>query len=100
MLAAGVDVGMIERFAQNLPPRVEMAKRGAFAWGVFVFKKPEVPKPKNAAFVFVKPHAVTDKVVGLVKGYFTGKGIKVLGEGSIKAEEVRRGGRDDIGREE
>ena len=57
------------------------------------------PVPKVGtmhAFVFVKPHAVTDKVVGLVKGYFAGKGIKVLGEGSIKAEEVRRGGRDDI----
>ena len=41
MLAAGVEVGMIERFAQNLPPRVKMAERGAFAWGVFAFKKPE-----------------------------------------------------------
>ena len=41
MLAAGVDVGMIDRFAQNLPPRVKMAERGAFAWGIIAFKKPE-----------------------------------------------------------
>ena len=40
MLKAGVEIGMIERFAQNLPPRVKMAERGAFAWGVFAFKKP------------------------------------------------------------
>ena len=42
MLAAGVDVGMIDRFAQNLPPRVKMAERGAFAWGIIAFKKPEL----------------------------------------------------------
>ena len=48
MLAAGVDIGMIERFAQNLPPRVKMAERGAFAWGVIAFKKPDAGESVTA----------------------------------------------------
>jgi glutathione S-transferase/nucleoside diphosphate kinase len=43
---------------------------------------------KNAAFVFIKPHAVTPAVISLVKGYFAGKGITVLSEGRIASEEI------------
>ncbi|KAJ1462413.1 nucleoside diphosphate kinase [Pelagophyceae sp. CCMP2097] len=42
----------------------------------------------NAAYVFVKPHAVTDAVVGLAQGYFAGKGFKVTSCGTITAEEI------------
>jgi len=43
---------------------------------------------KNHAFVFIKPHAVTDKVKDLVKETFEKKGITVKKEGSIEAEEI------------
>merc|ERR1719440_1270141 len=43
---------------------------------------------KNAAFVFIKPHAVTDKVKELVKAGLEAHGIKILKEGSIKAEVI------------
>jgi len=43
---------------------------------------------KNAAFVFIKPHAVTDKVISLVKGYLAGRGVRVLAEGRIAGEQI------------
>ena len=43
---------------------------------------------KNTAFVFVKPHAVTEDVKSLVKTTLEGKGLKVLTEGEIKSEEI------------
>lgn len=42
----------------------------------------------NQAFVFVKPHAVNDKVVELVKEKLKAAGLKVTGEGSISAEQI------------
>jgi nucleoside diphosphate kinase len=42
----------------------------------------------NSAFVFLKPAAVTDKMKELVKDIFEKKGIKVLKEGTIPAEEI------------
>jgi len=80
----------------KLPANNKMAHYGANPEGT----KWDVSKPqsfdgtskqrgaRNAAFVFIKPHAVTPAVVGLVKGYFAGKGVSVVGEGSIKAEEI------------
>eukprot|EP01062_Namystynia_karyoxenos_P000605 TRINITY_DN10220_c0_g1_i1.p1 TRINITY_DN10220_c0_g1~~TRINITY_DN10220_c0_g1_i1.p1 ORF type:complete len:339 (+),score=165.41 TRINITY_DN10220_c0_g1_i1:114-1130(+) len=44
--------------------------------------------PKNAAFVFVKPHAVTGKVNTLVKEQLQAKGIKILGEGDLSSEVI------------
>lgn len=44
--------------------------------------------PKNSAFVFLKPAAVTDKMKELVKDTFEKKGLKVLKEGSIAAETI------------
>mmetsp|Transcript_33561 Transcript_33561/g.76412 ORF Transcript_33561/g.76412 Transcript_33561/m.76412 type:complete len:160 (-) Transcript_33561:9-488(-) len=43
---------------------------------------------KNCAFVFIKPHAVTDKVKELVKETLAGKDIEVKKEGSIEAVDI------------
>jgi nucleoside diphosphate kinase len=43
---------------------------------------------KNSAFVFIKPHAVTDKTKELVTKTFEEKGISIKKEGSIEAEEI------------
>merc|ERR1711939_702108 len=43
---------------------------------------------KNSAFVFIKPHAVTDKVKDLVKETLTARGIKISSEGSIDADTI------------
>jgi len=42
----------------------------------------------NAAFVFIKPHAVTDKVKELAKKGLEDKGIKILAEGSLTGEVI------------
>merc|ERR1719305_1312841 len=47
-----------------------------------------VPGPKNAAFVFLKPAAVTDKMKDLVKSTLEKKGLKILKEGSIEAATI------------
>jgi len=44
--------------------------------------------PMNAAFVFIKPHAVTDKVKALAKSGLEAKGIKILAEGSLTGEVI------------
>merc|ERR1719324_2106739 len=46
------------------------------------------PPAKNSAFVFIKPHAVTDKVKALAKAGLEAKGIRILKEGSIKGEVI------------
>lgn len=51
-------------------------------------KKNEGPAEKNQAFVFIKPHAVTDAVKSLVSNGLTEKGITILSEGSISSEEI------------
>lgn len=42
----------------------------------------------NAAFVFIKPHAATDKVKELAKRTLESKGIKILAEGSLSGETI------------
>lgn len=42
----------------------------------------------QSAFVFIKPHAVTDATKALVKEGFGAKGIKIVTEGSLSAEEI------------
>jgi len=42
----------------------------------------------SSAFVFIKPHAVTDNVKKLVSERFAAEGIGVLSEGSIAAEKI------------
>merc|ERR1719456_881753 len=46
------------------------------------------PPAKNSAFVFIKPHAVTDKVKALAKAGLEKNGIKILKEGAIKGEVI------------
>jgi nucleoside diphosphate kinase len=48
---------------------------------------PEKPL-KNQAFVFVKPHAVTDKVNALVRDELKSKGITILEEGELTSEVI------------
>ena len=44
--------------------------------------------PKNSAFVFIKPHAVTEPTKELVKEALLAKGLTILSEGSISSEEI------------
>jgi len=45
----------------------------------------------NSAFVFVKPHAVTDATKALVKSGLEAKGIKITAEGALTAEQIDEG---------
>jgi len=45
-------------------------------------------KTLSAAFVFIKPHAVTEPVKAFVKKSFAEKGFKVISEGPISAEKI------------
>lgn len=47
-------------------------------------------KPKNDAFVFVKPHAVTDKTNKTARDRLVERGLRITGEGDIKSEEIDR----------
>jgi len=46
---------------------------------------------KNSAFVFVKPHAQTEAVVGLVREEFAARGISITSEGKIDAATIEKG---------
>lgn len=45
----------------------------------------------NSAFVFIKPHANTSATQTLVKNTFKSKGIKVVTEGELTAQQIDRG---------
>merc|ERR1719352_6552 len=45
-------------------------------------------KPKNMAFVFVKPHAVTPACNKTVKEGLIAKGLKITGEGDLTADVI------------
>jgi len=51
----------------------------------------EEPAVKNCAFVFVKPHAVTDAAKETVAEGLRAKGIKIVSEGTITAEQIDKG---------
>jgi hypothetical protein len=44
--------------------------------------------PTNSAFVFIKPHAVTDKVKELASETLSKNNIKILSQGTITSEEI------------
>jgi len=46
------------------------------------------PNSRNAAFVFVKPHANNDKVKALVKKMLQDKGLKIDSEGAISSQDI------------
>lgn len=48
----------------------------------------EAAEQTSSAFVFIKPHAVTDEVKTLVKNKLAEAGISVVSEGTIKAETI------------
>mmetsp|Transcript_594 Transcript_594/g.841 ORF Transcript_594/g.841 Transcript_594/m.841 type:complete len:338 (-) Transcript_594:164-1177(-) len=50
----------------------------------------DVPACSNMAFVFVKPHAVTEKVVALAKAKFEEVGINITKEGSIDGPTIAK----------
>jgi len=50
--------------------------------------KPAAGALKNKAFLFIKPHAVTDAVKALANSELTKKGFSILAEGEIKAEDI------------
>jgi len=50
----------------------------------------DIPACSNAAFVFVKPHAVTPKVVELVKAKFAEESFTVLSDGAIAGETIEK----------
>ena len=50
---------------------------GSALSSLFGESKPPSKMTTNSAFVFIKPHAVTDKVKELVKSGFAAKGVKV-----------------------
>eukprot|EP00746_Dinoflagellata_sp_MGD_P140364 gnl/MRDRNA2_/MRDRNA2_73621_c0_seq2.p1 gnl/MRDRNA2_/MRDRNA2_73621_c0~~gnl/MRDRNA2_/MRDRNA2_73621_c0_seq2.p1 ORF type:complete len:328 (+),score=90.47 gnl/MRDRNA2_/MRDRNA2_73621_c0_seq2:96-1079(+) len=50
--------------------------------------KAQPDSSKNSAFVFIKPHAVTDKVKALAKSGLEAKGIKILAEGSLSGKTI------------
>eukprot|EP00933_Yihiella_yeosuensis_P055054 TRINITY_DN536_c0_g1_i1.p1 TRINITY_DN536_c0_g1~~TRINITY_DN536_c0_g1_i1.p1 ORF type:complete len:334 (+),score=115.92 TRINITY_DN536_c0_g1_i1:69-1070(+) len=60
---------------------------GALAGAAYYFSQP-AGKPKNAAFVFVKPHAVTPKTGDLVRKELQAKGLTVTSEGSLTSEVI------------
>jgi len=63
-----------------------LAGVGALAGAAYYFSAPG--KPKNSAFVFVKPHAVTPATNKLVRQDLEAKGLKVLSEGELTSEVI------------
>lgn len=59
---------------------------GALAGAAYYFSQPS--KPKNAAFVFVKPHAVTPKANALVRDQLKAKGLAIKSEGDLTSEVI------------
>ena len=48
-------------------------------------------KKKNSAFVFIKPHANTTATQNLVQATLKAKGITVLSEGELSADQIDKG---------
>merc|ERR1719343_1477304 len=100
MLDAKVPLGAIKAWSVDPQVLVEEGKMGSIFDALedmdadaCLAKTVEVaklnkPAAKNSAFVFIKPHAVTDKVKELVKAGLEAKGLKILQEGSIKGEVI------------
>jgi len=68
--------------------RVGLGVAAAAGLGATYYFTRPAGKPQNSAFVFVKPHAVTDKTNELVKNRLLEKGLKVTSEGSLTSEVI------------
>jgi len=56
--------------------------------GARVAPAPATTSDDNVAFVFIKPHAVTDKTKALVEKTLKAKGITILNQGSISSKDI------------
>lgn len=67
-----------------------VAGLGAAGGLYYYFNAPKAVKgaPKNAAFVFVKPHAVTSAATAMVREGLEAKGISITGEGVLTSETI------------
>lgn len=63
-----------------------VAGAGALAGAAWYLSQPG--KPRNAAFVFVKPHAVTAETNKLVRSELQAKGLKITSEGDLTSEVI------------
>mmetsp|Transcript_83054 Transcript_83054/g.192938 ORF Transcript_83054/g.192938 Transcript_83054/m.192938 type:complete len:332 (+) Transcript_83054:73-1068(+) len=63
-----------------------VAGAGAVAGATWYFSQPG--KPRNAAFVFVKPHAVTPQTIKLARDELAAKGLKITSEGDLTSEVI------------
>merc|ERR1712159_525142 len=72
-----------EDFDENWANRMEGVVAAAEA-----AKGSESSGLKNKAFLFIKPHAVTDAVKALAKESLSNMGLNILSEGEIKAEDI------------
>jgi len=63
-----------------------LASASALAAAGYYYSQPG--KPKNSAFVFVKPHAVTGKTNKLVRDGLIANGLKITSEGDLTSEVI------------
>jgi nucleoside diphosphate kinase len=78
---------MKEKMAAGVAP-TEVAPDPVVAAAVADAPAPPAPAGKNSAFVFIKPHAVTEKCKELVKAGLEAKKLTILTEGSISSEDI------------
>jgi len=98
MLAAGVPEETIAAWTKDPQVDIGEGKKGSIfdaledmnasdclakACGIAGASGTMAPLATNAAFVFIKPHAVTPKAVEAVKAAFAEKGITITGEGVL-----------------
>jgi len=100
MLAARIPMGAVKAWSVDPQILVEGEKKGSVFDALedlnieqclnkcVELAKLNKPATKNSAFVFIKPHAVTDKVKELAKAGLEKHGLKITKEGSIKAETI------------
>merc|ERR1719240_2399657 len=68
--------------------RLAMGAGGLAAAGAGYYYYSMNSKPKNMAFVFVKPHAVTEKANKLVREGLMAKGLKITSEGDLTSDVI------------
>mmetsp|Transcript_3996 Transcript_3996/g.8234 ORF Transcript_3996/g.8234 Transcript_3996/m.8234 type:complete len:332 (+) Transcript_3996:70-1065(+) len=68
--------------------RLGFGLAGAAGIGAGLWYATSPGTPKNSAFVFVKPHAVTDKTNQLVADRLKAKGLKITSEGTLTSEVI------------
>merc|ERR1719382_2172991 len=65
-----------------------MGLAGAAGLGAGLWYATSPGQPKNSAFAFVKPHAVTDKTCKLVADRLKAKGLTITSEGTLTSEVI------------